>query len=291
VEFATFVPIDRVHGSLGEKRQPWVYGPIAEAAATKAIDLRYQLLPYIYSYERVATESGVGIVRPLFWMFPDDEKVANESSAWMFGDSLLISPVLASGELSHTVYLPAGVWYDYFRGTRFEGSQTLHYAVDAQNWQDIPVFVHSGSVLASQPVQNYVNEIPAHEVTLDVFPDAAVARFVYYDDDGETYAYERGNYYRQPITAQSNQRGIELVINKPAGQFHSALRTYLVQVHGVHALAVMVNGIKINAVRSEPVKEGQWITGQDRFGPYTALCVRADQLSKIVIAPDNISGH
>jgi alpha-glucosidase len=291
MEFATFVPIDRVHGSLGEKRQPWVYGPIAEAAATKAIDLRYQLLPYIYSYERVATESGVGIVRPLFWVFPDDKKLANESSAWMFGDALLISPILVSGESSHTVYLPTGVWYDYFRGTRCEGTQTLHYAVDAQNWQDIPVFVRSGSVLASQPVQNYVGETPAHEVTLDVFPDANVAKFVYYDDDGETYAYEEGNYYRQPITAQKNERGIELVVNKPTGQFHPALRAYLVRVHGIHALAVIVNGVKLDAVRSESVQEGQWTTGQDRFGSYTALCLLADQSSKIVIQPDRASSH
>jgi alpha-glucosidase len=289
MEFAAFVPIDRVHGSLGEKRQPWVYGPIAEAAASKALDLRYQLLPYIYSYERMATESGIGVVRPLFWMFPDDKKLANESSAWMFGDALLVSPVLVPGESTHTVYLPAGVWYDYFRGTRHEGAQTLPYAVDAKNWQDIPVFVRSGSMLATQPIQNYVDETPAREVTIDVFPDANVAKFIYYDDDGESYAYEKGNYYRQQITAQKNTHETELFFDKPAGEFHPVLRAYLVRVHGIHASAVIVNGVKLDAARSEFMQEGQWVTGLDRFGFYTAFCLHADQSSKIVIAPDSAS--
>ncbi|PYT69873.1 MAG: hypothetical protein DMG39_17480, partial [Acidobacteria bacterium] len=76
MEFAAFVPIFRVHGGNNEKRQPWVYGPVAESAAKKAVHLRYDLMPYIYSNARVAYESGIGLVRPLFWMFPDDECLA-----------------------------------------------------------------------------------------------------------------------------------------------------------------------------------------------------------------------
>ena len=76
IEFAAFVPIMRVHGGLNEKRQPWVYGPTAEAAARAAINLRYQLLPYIYSYERRNTDGEVGLVRPLFWEFPSDDRAS-----------------------------------------------------------------------------------------------------------------------------------------------------------------------------------------------------------------------
>ncbi|HWB95847.1 MAG TPA: TIM-barrel domain-containing protein, partial [Bryobacteraceae bacterium] len=118
MEFAAFVPIDRVHGDNHEKRQPWVYGPIAEAAATAALRLRYRLLPYLYSYERVATETGIGMVRPLFWTYPDDPRVADDTNAWMVGDAFLVSPVVQQGESEHSVYLPAGVWYNYFRGSR-----------------------------------------------------------------------------------------------------------------------------------------------------------------------------
>src|ERR1700690_3018545 len=184
MEFGTFVPIYRVHGTFGEKRQPWVYGSVAEAAAASAIRLRYELLPYIYSYERVATETGVGIVRPLFWMFPEDLVVSNMSSSWMFGDALLVSPVVEHDEVMHKVYLPSGVWFDYFRGTRFEGGQTIAYKVDPDTWKDIPLFVREGSIIATEPSQDYTDQHSIPEITLDVFPGSTPAAFMSYDDDG-----------------------------------------------------------------------------------------------------------
>ncbi len=283
VEFATFVPIDRVHGGLEEKRQPWVYGPMAEAAAVQAIRLRYTLLPYIYSYEREANDTGVGLVRPLFWVFPDDSKLANEISSWMFGDALLVSPVVVSGETEHLVYLPAGTWYDYFRGTRIEGEQTINYKVDAKTWQDIPVFVRAGSILASQPQQNYVDEKPATEVTLDVFPDVHSIQFVYYDDDGETYAYEKGKDYRQTIKAQRNALGIQLQIGKAEGTFHSALQSYFVKVHGIAAKTAVMDGKDLVIMHDTTLKAEQWTTGRDRFGVYTAIRIPADRASDIAI--------
>ena len=285
IEFATFVPIDRVHGYIDEKRQPWVYGSVAEAAATKAIRLRYELLPYIYSYERVATETGVGIVRPLFWEFPDDPKLADEGSSWMFGEALLVSPVVTSGESEHKVYLPAGVWYDYFRGTRFEGRQTISYKVDSQTWQDIPLFVRSGSIIASQASQDYVDQHPADEVTLDIFPAAHPAQFVYYDDDGETYAYEQGTYYRQTISASRGaDDSTHLQFDRPTGSFHSALRSYVARVHGIAANAVVLDGTAL--ARSDggsTPAEGQWVTGRDRFGLFTSIRIRADRISSLIL--------
>src|SRR5699024_6261273 len=92
MQFGAFTPVFRVHGSEGETRQPWRYGPVAEKAATDAIRLRYRLLPYIYAnawHEHVA---GVGLVRPLTFGWPDDPKVRNDVEAWMFGRWLLVSP-------------------------------------------------------------------------------------------------------------------------------------------------------------------------------------------------------
>ena len=177
MEFAAFTPIFRVHGTLGEKRQPWVYGPAAEATAARAIRLRYALMPYIYASERVAADTGVGLVRPLFWMFPEEPWLANETSSWMFGDALLVSPVMESHASQHAVCLPSGTWYDYFHGTRFEGGRVIQYPVDAQTWQDIPLFVREGSIIATMPLQDYTDQHPVSEVTLDVFPNDRPARF------------------------------------------------------------------------------------------------------------------
>lgn len=292
VEFAAFVPIDRVHGDVTERRQPWRYGPVAEAAATRAIRLRYELLPYIYSYERVASETGIGIVRPLFWAFPDDAYFANENSAWMFGDALLVSPVVAAGESVHAVHLPAGVWYDYFRGTRLSGGKTLDYPVDPKTWLDIPLFVRDGSILATEAAQDFTSQHPDAEITLDIFPNSNPASFIYYDDDGATYAYERGSYYRQQIHAERSGRGVTITFDAPQGTFKGGAQTFLLRVHGVAAGAVRVNKTPLARVTdtaparttdSTPAAGNQWSPGQDRFGPVTTLRVPAGKASTVVL--------
>jgi alpha-glucosidase len=287
LEFAAFVPIDRVHGDLNQKRQPWVYGPTAEAAATRAIRLRYELLPYIYSYERGATETGVGIVRPLFWIFPHDPQAANDGASWMFGDAFLVSPVVEPGESVHTVYLPAGEWFDYFRGTRIAGAQTLHYKVDPQTWQDIPLFVRAGSIIASQPTEDYVDEHPMPEITLDIFPAARPAEFTYYDDDGTTYAYEQGAYNRQVIRASQAGGTTRLDFAQPTGSFRPALRSFIVCVHGVAAGSVTRDGRALSKAaagsRQAQLKVNQWMTAHDRFGSSTIIRVPANTMSSILV--------
>jgi len=287
IEFASFVPIDRVHGDVTEHRQPWLFGPVAEAAATRAIRLRYELLPYIYSFERNATETGIGVVRPLFWQFPDDLHVADDGDAWMFGDALLVSPVMAAGETSHEVYLPAGEWFDYFRGTRFTGGKSISYPVDAKTWKDIPVFVRDGSIIATQQTEEYVDQHPAEEITLDVFPAPHPADFVYYDDDGNTYAYEHGEYYRQAIHATKAPDHVVVNLDKPTGSFRPALRTYIVRIHGIAARAVQQGHAQMKrsqaAGKDATPSEGEWSTGRDRFGPFTVVRIAAGEASALVV--------
>jgi alpha-glucosidase len=283
VQFAAFVPIFRVHGDDQEKRQPWLYGPIAEAAATKAIRLRYELLPYIYSYERITTETGVGLVRPLFWMFPDDKRVANEGSSWMFGDAFLVSPVVSRGATLQRIYLPLGTWYDYARGTRLHGGQTINYRIDPKMWQDIPLFVHAGSIIASQPPQDYVDQSPISKITLDVFPDSRQTTFVYYDDDGTTYSYEHGAFYRQSISAFLDKASIHLTFEQPSGTFQSAVRSYVVRVHGFASKAVLVNGVHLPKVNAALTINDRWTSERDRFGTVTIVRMKANQRSSVVL--------
>ncbi|HET7331329.1 TIM-barrel domain-containing protein, partial [Dyella sp.] len=200
IEFAAFVPIFRVHGTLGEKRQPWMYGAVAEKAAADAMRLRYALIPYIYSYERTATTEGVGLVRPLTFDYPDDPQVRDDVDAWMFGESLLVSPVVAKGQTEKDIYLPAGQWTDYFTGKIYQGGQTIHYAVDSKSWSDIPLFIRDGAIIPTQPAMDYVGERPVSELTVDVFPAGHATHFDYYDDDGSTYAYEHGAFYSQRLS-------------------------------------------------------------------------------------------
>lgn len=284
VEFAAFVPIMRVHGDLNEKRQPWVYGPVAEEAARNAIDLRYSLLPYIYSYERLGEEGGVGLVRPLFWEFPSDPESATEDTEWMFGDGLLVSPVVAQGATAQPVYLPPGEWIDYSSGKRYPGSQHIQVPTDSATWKDIPLFVRSGSILATQPVEQYVGQQPVTELTLDVFPSATPAHFVIYDDDGQTYDYERGQYLRQEVTASRMGGETTVTLSTPSGSYSSSIHTCLLRIHSI-AHQVLLNGKplpKVSLAHLPAAAEANWALNPDRFGPTVLLRIGVGHGSAVV---------
>ena len=231
MEFAALCPIMRVHGSYGQRRQPWVYGPVAEGAAKKAIELRYRLLPYLYSLTKETTDTGVGVVRPLFWEFPDDPASANVTDTWMVGPSLLAAPVLKQGATTRSVYLPPGTWFDFATGQRYEGGRSVEIAVDSTNWSDIPLFVRTGSIVATQPVEQFVSQTPQTEVTLDVWPGSDRASFRFYDDDGSTYAYQHGAFFSQEIEAVLNGNGATVKFSPPTGRWRPSLAQYRLRVH------------------------------------------------------------
>ncbi len=274
VEFAALVPIMRVHGSLDEHRQPWVFGEQAEEDAKAAIELRYRLIPYMYAYERQARETGIGIVRPIFWDFPGDgARMAELTDEWMFGDELLAAPVMGEGQARRNVYLPPGQWFDYFRGQRYEGDKTIVYSVDPQTWLDIPLFIRSGAIVPTQDVQQYVGEHPVTRVFLDVFPAAAETSFTYYDDDGITYAYEKGAFYEQHMSASDNGTVVRFDLAAPRGTYKPALREYEVKLHGIAARAVTIGGAEcMHYADLSQLESGTaegWATGTDRYGVVT----------------------
>ena len=287
MQFAAFVPVFRVHGFADEKRQPWVYGPTAEAAATRALQLRYQLMPYIYSAERHTYETGVGVVRPLQWVFPSDPTAAGQVNEWMFGDALLVAPVLEPGATERSVYLPSGQWHEYSSGKSFTGGQNVTLNIDSKTWLDIPLFIRDGSILATQPPQDYTDQSPVPEVTLNVFPSSTTANFVYYDDDGVTYAYEKGAFYRQPIEALRSAKEDFLTLKAPTGSFFPPLHTFLIRVHGRASHSVSLNGKAMAFQASEQslldsTKTG-WTASQDQFGPLTLIRVDAQGSSKLIL--------
>ena len=273
MEFAAFVPILRVHGDLNEKRQPWLYGPVAEAAARHALELRYSLLPTIYSYERQLTEGGAGLVRPLFWQFPADQKTASIDSEWMFGDALLVAPVVTQGETTQSIYLPIGAWFDYASGKHYDGGQTITLPINANSWQDIPLFVRDGSILATETPQHWVDEKPISEITLDVFPAKATASFLVYDDDGKSYNYEKGEYLRQLVTARQTAAGVQLMLAAATGSYASPLHSYLLRIHAT-AKNVTLNGHALPATKTLN-SEGNWESATDRFGAVTLVRIAA----------------
>ena len=278
IQFGAFTPIFRVHGDFGQKRQPWVYGPVAEKAAAEAIRLRYRLLPYIYAYEFQRHQFGVGLVRPLLFDWPGDAHVRDDVEAWLFGDYLLASPVVEPGQTAKDIYLPPGRWIDYFSGQVVKGGTVVHRAVDASEWSDIPLYIRDGAIIPTQPAMNYIGEKPVTQWQVDIFASTSSTVFTTYDDDGETYAYEQGRYRAQKLSVQRHDDGVSFIAEAPTGSYASPVSSYLLAFHGLQARGVTISGTSIpKAASTDAIGDKGWVTGQDRYGPVTYVKIAAGQ--------------
>lgn len=295
VEFGAFTPIFRVHGDFNEKRQPWLYGSDAEAAATDAIRLRYALIPYIYSYEYARHVDGVGLVRPLAFDWPHDPQLRNDVDAWLFGDSLLVSPVVVQGQTSKDIYLPAGTWTDWFSGKIYRGGQRVRIAIDSAHWRDIPLFIRQGAIIPMQPAMDYVGQRPVTQLDVDMFPDDRSTMFDYYDDDGSTYAYEHGASFRQSLALQRQGGAVRVEIGAAIGSYTPALAFYLLKIHDGSASTVARGSAALPSADSLDalVKGGGegWSRGHDRYGAVTYVRVKAAVAQTIVLSLDRTSDH
>ena len=285
IEFGAFTPLFRVHADFGQKRQPWVYGPIAEKAAAEAIRLRYSLIPYIYSYEYHAHADGVGVVRPLQFVYPQDPAQRDRIDAWMFGDYLLVSPVVEQGQTVKRLQLPHGRWINWFDGKAYEGDREITLNVDATNWSDIPLFVREGAIIPQQPVMDYVGQQPVTSLDVQVFPADAASHFDVYEDDGETYAYEQGTYFLQTLSVQREKGVVNFKTGAATGAFRPALKDYVLAIHVPSSVAVSVDGKPLARVASiETLRAAQgegWTQAHDRFGEVTYVKIEAGKAKNI----------
>ena len=287
IEFGAFTPIFRVHGTYGQKRQPWRYGPIAERAATAAMRLRYTLLPYMYSYAWNDHVAGIGLVRPLTFGWPRDPNVRDDFSAWMFGKWLLVSPVVEQGQSEKSIYLPPGVWTDWSSGKVYLGGRSITLAVDRGSWRDIPLFIRQGAIIPRRPVEDYVGEHRLSTVRVEVFPDATRTDFDYYDDDGDTYAYEQDDYFLQRLSAATSGDEVTLATAAPSGRYRPALAHYRFAIHRTVAMRVDRDGAPLPRVADlaalDRCAAGCWTIGGDRYGGVTYIELPAGVRSRVQV--------
>lgn len=280
LQLAAFSPVFRVHGNFNHQRQPWYYGFTAEENSKAVIQLRYSLMPYIYSYEQKALEKGVGLVKPLVFDYPNDANVANDSDAWMFGDWLLASPVTERYQTTKWIYLPTGTWIDYFTGLVYQGGQYVEYAVNGESWTDVPLFIKQGAIIPTQKALNYTSEEAVSEIMLDIFPSSAQSSFRLYDDDGSSYDYESGEYFKQTVTAQDRgAAGVSVDLSARTGSYASSYQAYLVKLHGKAASQVRLGGTvltKYSDLAALRAASGEgYAVGRDIYGDVTYVKVAA----------------
>jgi alpha-D-xyloside xylohydrolase len=187
-EYGTFLPTMRTHGTRSHN-EVWSYGAEAEPILEKYLKLRYTLMPYIYSLGWFTHETGAPFMRALFMDFPTDTKAATLTDEYTFGPALLVAPVVEQGATTREVYLPAGTeWYNYWTNEKLHGGQTVTVKAPIDT---IPLFVRAGSIL---PLGAPVESTHAKQAIakVKVYPGAD-GEFTLYNDDGVTYAYEKGD--------------------------------------------------------------------------------------------------
>ena len=249
MQYGLFCPVFRSHGA-DAPREIWQFGKKGEPvydAIEEAIRLRYQLIPYLYSIAWQVTSNNDSYMRPLFADFAQDKKVWNTTDEFMFGHSILACPIvdpqyteekiirtdamtgwdrkeltIKNEELrvdwtatkTATKYLPKGAdWYDFWTGKRYAGGKTV--TLETQ-FNRVPMFVRAGSIIPMGPVMQYIGEKQWDELELRVYPGAD-GTFTLYEDEGDSYNYEKGAYTLIPM--QWNQRTRTLTIGERQGNY------------------------------------------------------------------------
>ncbi len=196
-QFGAFSPIFRVHGTRfnPDENELWSYGPEAGKILVQYDTLRYRLLPYIYSLAWKTTSEGYTPMRPLVMDFRQDVNAQNIGDQFMYGPAILVNPVTEPGATAWHLYLPQAKWYDFWTGSVAEGGKF----VDASAPLDrMPLYVRAGSIVPMGPAEEYSSQKPADPIELRVYPGAD-GDFTFYEDENDTYNYEKGKYATIPI--------------------------------------------------------------------------------------------
>jgi alpha-glucosidase (family GH31 glycosyl hydrolase) len=214
-QFGAFCPLFRSHGRAWKLRLPWGWntgdpGPVeinnyngaaipdasqlhdarVEPICRKYLELRYRMLPYLYSAVHECATKGMPIMRALWLHFPDDPKAVECGDEYLWGRSVLVAPVVEKGATTRRVYLPRSNWYDFWSGERLAGGREISRPV---NLETMPLFVREGSILPLGPVKQFSAEKVDEPLAISIYPGAD-ASFLLYEDDGTSFDYRKGEW-------------------------------------------------------------------------------------------------
>jgi alpha-glucosidase len=282
LQSAVFTPFFRTHTAYGNPDQdPWSYGTRHEAANRRAIELRYELLPHIYSVMEEASRTGVPAMRPLFLEYPDDPRTWDRDDAFLFGRELLVAPVLREGAEKRWIYLPKGAWFELEGGRRHEGGRDVAVPVTLDS---LPAFVREGAFLFRQPVLQHTGERHGKTLTVQHWPATVPSASELYEDEGDGFAYRDGAFLRRKFVSRPSRKGLVVEIGVE-GTYRPAPRAMELKVRWEGELrGVFVGGAEVLPVAPPDLATAQrgfsladgWLTLRipDTAGPTTIELLR-----------------
>jgi alpha-glucosidase len=226
LQTGVFYPFMRSHSDLGAPdKEPWSFGGETEAINKRMIELRYQLLPYIYNVMQQASETGLPAMRPLFLEFPNDEEAAVIDDEFLFGADLLVAPVLLEGASEREIYLPKGDWYDYWTGRRYPHGGAIRMPVTLSS---LPLFVRGGAFIFRQPVVQHTGEMPGKSLHILIAP-AQQSESALYEDDGESLKYRQDGFLKRRFCQICGKSSTIIEVSEPEGSYRPAPRDLILE--------------------------------------------------------------
>jgi alpha-glucosidase/alpha-D-xyloside xylohydrolase len=231
-QFGAFCPLFRAHGRTWHLRLPWgwntgevgpsetrgytggagepdasqLHNAAVEPIVKQYLELRYRMLPYVYSIARECCQTGLPMMRALWLHHPDDARAAALGDQFLWGQDMLVSPVVEKGAVSRRVYLPRGEWFDFWTEDRIAGGREIDRQVDLAT---MPLHVRAGGILPFGPITQYANEPIDEPLSLVIYPGADGA-FTLYEDDGRSFDYRAGAWMGTDIRWRDASRRLSL---------------------------------------------------------------------------------
>lgn len=261
-QFGSFTPIFRAHGRVWHTRLPWgwnpgemgplelveyrkgttsapdtltlkpdtigLHNPKIEPVIRKYLELRYRLMPYLYTTVRQAHDTGLPIMRAMWLHYPDDATAVQQRDQYLWGRDLLVAPVVREGATTREVYLPEGPWYDFWTERKRRGRQTIVRYVDLET---TPFYVRAGTILPMAPVRQYTGQPVDEPMTLRIYPGRD-GTFTLYEDDGRTLDYQDGEATWTKMTWDDEAHTLTIAPGKTSSGEHIASRRFKVVLMG-----------------------------------------------------------
>ena len=219
-EYGAFCPIFRVHGTrTTDQNELWSYGPEAQSILVSYDQLRYELMPYIYSLAWKTTHECYTPMRPVVMDFRDDVTAQNIGDQFLYGPAILVNPITEAGATSRHLYLPKSEWVDFWTGKPVSGG---HWIDAPAALNRIPLYARAGSIIPMGPDVEYTTEQPDDPIELRVYPGAD-GDFVLYEDENDNYDYEKGSY--TTIAIHWDDAARKLTIGDRLGNFPGMLQS------------------------------------------------------------------
>lgn len=230
IQMGVFSPFMRAH-SAGDtaEREPWSFGPEFEEINRKFIGLRYRLMPYIYSVFWEHHKHNFPILRPLVMHEQENILTHGIQDIFTFGDKILVAPVTDHGARHRNLYLPAGIWYNYWTHEMLQGG-TEHF-VDAPI-DSMPIFVKGGAVIPESPLMQHVGEFEIDELMFQVYYSDYEANSFYFEDHDDTFAFEQDIYLEKKYVVNGNESSMTLT-QSIEGLFTPRYETYDLKIIGL----------------------------------------------------------